>query len=533
MKNTTGFRRKRRLLSQAAIRRGSNSSNIPRHKNKPAQESRFIALTSHELRTPLNGILGMANLLEDTVLSEEQRTYLDAIQNSGHILLDLVDRNLSLAQLDATALELHESQVDLEKLVEEQIELLAPKAYDQGLEIGCFVAPAALGCFLLDGERLRQILSNLLWNAVKFTQNGGVSLCIDHQNDELCFSVSDTGIGLKGIDPENLFAEFSQSSSAKSGAGLGLAICNRLARLMGGTLTACDLKTGGAEFTLRLPAKPASRTPTHSLEIDRSNGPKLLHLSMRQTESALLTATLEAAGYRVHNNPEEAADMLIVDMEYVTSAEASLTQFRQHFPTKPAVVLLEPRRRHAITHLRQVGFDGYLMRPVRRSSLLKVLYRLEHGLTLSASAPFPQSAFSTPRKSTEPKRPTCLVAEDNSINWLLSRVLLEKLGFQAQLVECGRAAINAVREERFDLVLMDLNLPNLDGLSAIKEIRSLAPDLAVIAVSADVRGKTKKAACAAGANAFVGKPVMERELREALRFVGLDCSTNHLQAKLL
>ena len=460
-------------------------------------KSRVLATVSHEFRTPLNGILGLTGLLMETPLTPDQETYARAVHSSGEALLALVDDMLDFSRIEAGRLELRPSATDVEALLQEIAELLAARAHAKGIDIATNVAPSLPAAVMVDAARLRQVLINLAGNGVKFTETGGVTLGA-HGHDEagdgrigLTFSVADTGPGIAADEAERLFGEFEQSDSALTrrhgGAGLGLAISRRIVRQMGGELTVAPAAGGGSlfRFTLVLDVV-ASTTEKAAADGEALAGRAVLIVAPSGAEPPVLARHLADSGAaaRLAGSANEAAavigaataagqphDAILVDARVMPDAAAALARIREAAGRRvPAAVLIQPGRRGDIEALRKAGFDAYLVRPVRRASLTRIVAEIVAGdgsFRIDPSDARPRQAAPS-RRAGAPL--SVLVAEDNEINALLARAVLEGLGHEVTEVRDGLAAVQAATGRRggFDAILMDLHMPGLDGLAAVR-----------------------------------------------------------------
>jgi signal transduction histidine kinase/CheY-like chemotaxis protein len=506
-------------------------------------KSRVLATVSHEFRTPLNGILGLTALLLETEQTPDQRTYARAVHSSGEALLALVDDMLDLSRIEADRLDLRPEPTDPSVLLQEIVELLAARAHGKGIDIAADVPPE-VPTVMVDAHRLRQVLLNLAGNGVKFTDHGGVTLAVRAGGSlpgrvDMVFSVADTGPGIPQDAIGRLFREFEQLDPAPTrrhgGAGLGLAISRRIARAMGGDITLSARPGGGAVFSffLSLPIAPhvtADALPDVALR-------SVLIVASDGAEPTVLAGELVAAGAsaRVTTSAYEAAalcgaaaaagqpyDALLIDARL--DAATALARMRDAAGGRvPAAVLIEPGRRGDVEALRANGFDAYLVRPVRRASLVRIVaeivaatgdFRVDPGDVKPHRLPGPPRALTSL---------TVLLAEDNEINALLARAVLEGVGHTVQEVGDGAAAVAAATERsgRFDLILMDLHMPGIDGLAAIRAIRAHeaetgAPRTRILALTADVLAETRTAAIAAGVDQVVEKPMTPDALRKAL-----------------
>jgi PAS domain S-box-containing protein len=502
-------------------------------------KSRFLATVSHEFRTPLNGILGMADLLGDTGLDPEQTTYVRALRTSGEALLGLVDGILDFAKVEAGKLELVNERFDLGLLVESVSELMAPRAQAKGIELAAHLAPDLPTHLVGDRDRLRQILLNLVGNAVKFTEQGGVGISILRSEGGVEILVSDTGPGIPEHRLTAIFEEFEQADNCaphrEGGTGLGLAIVRRLAMLMGGGVAVESRPGEGATFRVTLPL-PAADDAVASEPPDW-HGRHVLLVSAAPFGARFLTETIAAAGASVTlaASAGEARPLLshkpafqavLIDQSIGHAAARALAAAVRAAGIVHCLIVLSPVERRQFGSPREAGFTGFLVKPVRARSLYErlsvapVLVAAGSGGDDGAAAPAPAPAA--------PPRLTVLVAEDNEINALLATRTLERLGCAAVWARDGREALSHVEAglagsgPRFDLVLLDLRMPDMDGLAAARAIRALekagrqpAP-LPLVAVSANVAADDRSAALAAGMNDCLAKPLERGALQHWL-----------------
>ncbi len=501
--------------------------------NASEAKSRFLAMVSHEIRTPLNGVLGMADLLADTIITAEQQNYIKAIKTSGSTLLMLIDEVLDYSKIEAGKLELETNKVELAPLIERVVELLSPKAHLKGLQIGSYIDPAVPVFIESDTARLQQVLYNLMGNAIKFTDQGGVSLELSIRQNPMVgslleFAVRDTGPGMDEVTAARIFREFEQGEHGRSrnfdGAGLGLAISKRLAELMKSSLSVQSKPGSGSTFLLEMPLRPTS---PQIVPLKRS---KTAILTSNWIEAELVQRTLQSNGFSdtiilsedsfAQTLDAVRIDYLLIGEEYVERVRTLNSISRNLAPE--IIVFIKPQERARIADVKTGEFSGYLTRPIRQSSLLRLIDP-EHPDCSKANyrvIPDVQKA-SDHQQHTSAVDLNVLVAEDNPINWMLVRALLEKLGHKSELAENGQEAVSLSSSGSFDVLLMDLHMPGLDGLEAIAKIRNAeddtAPPLPIYVVSADVMPDAEQEAMRVGADGFLSKPLKKQDLEAILK----------------
>lgn len=481
-------------------------------------KTQFLANMSHEIRTPLNGIIGILNLMGKTKLDTQQKEYVSIVENAGKHLLSVINEVLEMSRIEAGKIEIKNSPFNLRKCIEETVEVLAYSIYEKDIEVPIRIDENIGQNFLGDEYRIKQVITNILGNAIKFTEQGNIIINAYRKKDILIIKIKDTGIGIPPDKIKSIFDKFSQVDISDTrvfgGTGLGLPISKKIINTMDGEISVSSELGKGSEFTIQLPVlEEIKDSNSQAVKLASKNIGLLVknNLICENLEQRFLDWNLAPHVLSPNNLPHqlESFDFIFIDEYYMINQSSSISEFIHSIPKEKRVLLVSPNNKYSISE-EDLDASICLYKPIKLSNLLELFSNEEEKILTNLQT-------NNKAKNSEKK---ILIVEDNFVNQIVITATLDSLSYSYDLVENGQLAVERCQNEEYGLILMDCQMPVMDGYSATEKIRteenSMNSQTPILAMTANAFDSAKKKCINSGMNSVIAKPFEEANLVEVI-----------------